>query len=548
MLLAEALKRSYGEASVEATEGAVRRQELLVGEKEGRRFVTTPAVLSEEQRMLDYARDGRGACEPLAPGSHPFCRESLNDEQREAVKHILESRDRVVLVRGGAGTGKTTMMAEAVMAIQASGKKVFAFAPSADASRGVLREAGFEDADTVARLLKDEKLQASARGNVIWIDEASLMGSRTMRDVFDLCDRLHARLLLTGDTHQNQSVERGSALRLLETEAGLVPAEVKSIQRQKGDYREAVKSLAAGNIANGFEQLDRLGWIEELPESERHQALARAYAESVSKKKSVLVVSPTHHEGRLVTSAIRHRLKEDKQLGSTDREFLVLHNANLTTAQRADAASYDPEDRLVFHQNAVGFEKGQTLIAGDRPLPLKEAERFTVFRPSKLLLTDRDVVRITRNGTTKDGRHRLNNGALHKIGGFSKSGDILLANGWTVDKDFGHLAHGYCLTSQASQGKTVDRVLISSSSGGFAAASREGFYVAASRGREMARIYTDDREALLEAVHRTEDRISATEFVGPGRSHDARRLQRHRQLVHGPAVRGPEKEAVIYDR
>ena len=72
-----------------------------------------------------------------------------------AIQHVLESTDRVILIRGVAGTGKTTMMSEATEAIEARGKRVFTFAPSACASRGVLRQEGFKDAETVAMLMKN---------------------------------------------------------------------------------------------------------------------------------------------------------------------------------------------------------------------------------------------------------------------------------------------------------------------------------------------------------------------------------------------------------
>ena len=103
-------------------------------------------------------------------------------------------------------------MQEAAQHIERSGTKVFAFAPSADASRDVLRNAGFKDADTVARLLVDENLQRQAAGQLIWIDEAGLLGMRTMERVFDLAERIGARVLLSGDRRQHGSVERGAAL------------------------------------------------------------------------------------------------------------------------------------------------------------------------------------------------------------------------------------------------------------------------------------------------------------------------------------------------
>jgi len=551
-LLAEAMKRCAGEVTVEATEAAVNDQDIIVGEKEGRRLATTRTVLNEEQRMIDFARNGRGACIRLGQSSHVFSREWLNDGQRRAVNHVLESTDRVILVRGVAGTGKTTTMSEAVEAIEAGGKKVFTFAPSADASRGVLRDSGFKDAETVARLLKDEKLQENIRDQVIWIDEASLLGSRTMRQVFDLADKLEARIILSGDRRQHGSIERGAVLRLLETEAGLVPAEIKAIQRQKGEYLQAVKALSEGRIEQGFEKLDQLGWIREASDAERYKLLASDYLAAVNQGKSALVVSPTHREGDWVTDEIRAELRREKKLGAEQRQFRVLHNANLTAAQRADSVNYTSDSVLIFHQNAKKFRKGQRVVAGEIKLPLEQAERFTVFRPEVLSVANGDVLRITHNGKSKDGKHKLNNGALVKVKNFTPAGDIRLTNGWIVDREFGHLAHGYAVTSQASQGKTVDRIFIGISSVSFPAASREGFYVAASRGKEMAQIYTDDRHALLEAVSQTDDRMSATEFMSAREDRECREIRRQmeqrRKTAQRNVVPPREMEAMTYER
>jgi conjugative relaxase-like TrwC/TraI family protein len=552
-LLAEALKRSYGEATVEATEQAVREQEIIIGEKEGRRFATTRTVLAEEQRMINFARDGRGACEPLGNGAHQFKREWLNDEQKRAVEHVLESTDRVIAIRGAAGTGKTTMMCEAVEAIESGGKKVFTFAPSADASRGVLADAGFKDADTVARLLKDEKLQERIKGNVIWVDEASLLGSHTMRDVFNLADKLEARVILSGDRRQHGSVERGAALKLLETESGLVPAEIKTIRRQQGEYREAIKALADGKTKQGFERLDALGWIREVPDEVRYKLLARDYVASLNEGKSALVVAPTHREGEWVTDEIRGELRRQKQLDAAQHQFRILKNANLTTAERADSINYAKGDVIVFHQNAKGFKKGDRIVAGEAPLPLSQADRFTAFRSDLLPLSSGDIVRITHNGTTKNGQHRLNNGAIFKVKDFTPAGDIRLSNGWVVDKNFGHLAHGYTVTSQAAQGKTVDRVFVGISSASFRAASREGFYVAASRGKEFARFYCDQKEQLLDAISgQSDERISATEFLA-GREHRERgealrRMDRQQQMERESARPSREREGMTYER
>ncbi len=550
-VLAEALKRSVGAASPESVSRTLRRRDLVTADREGRRFVTTREVLDEERRLIDFARKGRGACRALA-GPHSFKRDWLNEGQRRAVEHVLQSGDRVILIRGAAGTGKTSMMQEAVEAIENAGRKVFTFAPSADASRGVLRAEGFGNADTVARLLKDERIQAEIGGQVIWIDEAGLLGTKQTAQVFDLASRFDARVVLSGDRRQHGSVERGAALRLLEEQAGLVPAELRDIQRQKGDYKQAVQALSEGRTEAGFRQLDKLGWVREVSQSDRYRALAEDYVAAAESGKSALVVSPTHLEGDRITGEIRSRLKAIGRLGRDERSFACLKNANLTEADRAEAVHYAPGDVIVMHQNATGFKRGQRITVGDGPLPLDQAERFQVFRPGTLALAPGDTVRITRNGTTAEGDHRLNNGATYAIRGFDPDGNIVLANGWTIARDFGHLAYGYVVTSQASQGKTVDRVFIGASAVSHPASSREQFYVSVSRGRQQATVYTDDKEALLDAVSRSDDRLTATEFVaGRGlrdRGEALQRMERMAAATPGPGRSGTEREEVTHER
>ena len=145
--------------------------------------------------------------------------------------------------------------------------------------------------------------------------------------------------------------------------------------------------------------------------------------------------------------------------------------------------------------------------------PTDLANRFELYRPTQLTLAVGDRVRITAGGKTKDGKHRLANGALLTVEGFTKRGDIIVDHGWVIDRDFGHLTHGYCVTSHASQGVTVDKVFIGMSSESFGATNQRTGYVAVTRGKEQAQIFTDDREALLKAVSRPDDPLSATELA-----------------------------------
>jgi hypothetical protein len=121
-------------------------------------------------------------------------------------------------------------------------------------------------------------------------------------------------------------------------------------------------------------------------------------------------------------------------------------------------------------------------------------------------------VRVTAGGKTKDGR-KFSNGSLFTVQGFNRRGDIIVDGGRIIDRDFGHLTHGYVVTSHASQGVTVDKVFIGVSSQSFPATYQRTGYVAITRGREQAVIFTDDRKELLKAISRPDDPLLATELA-----------------------------------
>jgi conjugative relaxase-like TrwC/TraI family protein len=518
-LVTEALKRGLGAVTVEDVAREVQERPLIRSQIDGRPMATTKEMLALESRLIDFARDGRGRVRPLGNPDRPCSRDWFNEGQKAAVAHVLGSRDRVMIIRGVAGTGKTTLEQEIGEALAEAGKPVVALAQSVKASREVLREeAGFANADTVARFLKHQDMQESARGGVLLVDEASQLGTRDMLKLFGVAEAVGARVILVGDRRQHRSVTAGEPLKLLEEHAGLHVAQVTDILRQQGDYKKIATALSEGRIGLAFEQLETLGWIKQVPDAERYQELAAAYLAAAAetkkdgKPKSALVVSPTHAEAHLITQSIREGLKSQGELGE-ERIVEVWTPKHLTDAQKGDATEYDPGDLIQFHQNAPGYQKGSRLVIGDgSPAPTGLAQRYESYRPAQLALGVGDRVRMTAGGKTKDGKHRLNNGSLVTVRGFTKRGDIIVDHGWVIDREFGHLSHGYVTTSHAGQGITVDKVFVSISSESFPATYDRTAYVALTRGREQAQVYTDDRNDLLRAVHRADTPLSATEL------------------------------------
>ena len=541
-VLAEALKRGVGETAARQVLDAFEGEPMITREIGGRMMVTTRAVLEEERQVLKFARDGKHACLPL--NSHwQLTRDWLSAEQKSAITQLITSNARVQILQGGAGTGKTTLLQEMVAAIEAGGKQVLAFAPSAQASRKVLRDEGFAAATTVAELLVNKSLQKQLAGNVILIDEAGLLSTKQMKQVFDLAQQYNSRVILSGDHRQHASVARGGLLTLLERQAGIRPATVNTIQRQRGAYKQAVEDLALGHLLNGFDKLDALGWVREIGDGDREQTLAREYADARQKRESVLVVSPMHREADKITQAIRSELQARQLLKNQETQLTTLKPLHRTLAERQDAGSYSPGEVIVFHQNAAGHKKGERIVVDEQinPTLLKQADRFNVFRQATLQVSVGDNLRITAGGLTDDKRHRLNNGAVYALKQFTPEGNLVLDNGWVVSKNFGHLDYGYVSTSHSSQGRTVDRVLIAESSQSFDGASREQFYVSASRARKQAVIFTDEKLALREAIQASSQALTATEFArGKNKATEHRRNKRALEAILAARQQVPE--------
>lgn len=468
------------------------------------------ATLSSEQQAVSV--DARNA---QAGGMSPKSTSgtSLSPEQAALVNHILTSPDQVVLVVGDAGTGKTSAVRSAFDRIHCP---VEMLAPSADASRGVLRSEGFSKADTVTSFLLSPERQEKVKNGVIWVDEAGMLPIRDLSKLTDIARAQNARLILQGDPKQHRSPARhGNMMNLLQEYAGLPVGRLSEIWRQKHQgYKRIVADIAHGDRSGALDGLTYLGWVQKV---EDNAPLVEDYVAALNAKKSVLVVAPTHAEGGEVTADIRARLKQDGKIGKDDHVVRQLVAANWTEAERGDLERYDGSEVLVFHRNSGTFKAGQVVpIAEFKPGDhWKSAGHFSVYHEAKLSVAAGDVIRITARGKTTDG-HRLDNGSLYRVKGFNKHGGLVLDNGWTVAKDFGHLNHGYVSTSHASQGKTVDRVLIAMGSESRRAINAEQFYVSVSRGRESAKVYTDmTPEELKAAIQRADQRQSATELMKP---------------------------------
>jgi hypothetical protein len=537
-----AMERSMGAALPEDIERQAKKQGLLIRDGQA----TTREVLDEERRIVGFARSGRGTCRALAPGlAEPASiGVTLSAEQKQAIRHVWQSKDRVMLVRGIAGVGKTTAMRLAADGIEQQRRPVLALAQSSDASRRVLRDAGFDDAETIAKFLESRAMQKSTAGGVLFLDEGSLIDIPTLSQVFDVAKENNLRIAIWGDKRQHSSVGRGSILETLEEHAGLPVPQITDIKRQSGQYRDAVAALAENDVTRGFDLLRGLGWIHETGPFDGDKRLVDDYLDTIGTRKgngknmTAIIIAPTHREGDAITAAVRMRLKEVGMLGD-ERVFGSLTPLHWTEAECGDAGRYNGTEVVQFIRNTGTFKAGERVPAAAALSASGKAKpsHFAVYATGDIRLAAGDRIRITAGGRSQDGRHTLENGAMYTVDGFTRGGDIRLSNGWVLDKSFGHVAHGYTMTSFAAQGRTVDRVLISMGRESLPAINAEQFYVSVSRGRSKADIYTNMSPIVLrDAIGRSRPRVAAVDLMGRSRMREwglkARGLARTVQLAY----------------
>ena len=453
---------------------------------------------------------------------------------------VLDSRDFAINLRGAAGTGKTATLHEIDRGLRDAGREIVAVAPTRSAVEE-LRKVGFHDAMTISRLLEANTEQPSLLGKVLVVDEAGMVSGRQMEGLLKLAEREGARVLFSGDTRQIQSVEASDALRILERESQMKSVSLTGVQRQtQAEYRDAIQTLRQAP-EQGFQKLEQLGAIREVPYLERPQAVASAYRElTTDPNRKVLVVAGTHEEIGRITHAIREDMKQSGDLGP-GKIFERHTPLQWTEAQKKDLSNYQQGQVLLFHRSSHGIARNDALVVErsdrshiiardlngvERMVSPTQARSFSVHERSQIEISPGDRLLLT--GNRREADFRATNGELAKVRGVD-GGRIQLDDGRTLPANYREFDHGYAITAHRSQGKTVDAVVLSGDM-----MKQEQFYVAASRGRDGITVITSNVDQLRESLGISTARPSATELA-------REQAQIHPAQEHGPAHPSTQK-------
>ena len=409
----------------EIEQGTVAAPGRVVPDDRALRY-TSRALLHIEERLLTQlasgALSGTGVLDQRSVESAILV-STLSDDQAAAIRVLTSAGDRVAVMVGRAGTGKTHTLGTLRAVYEAAGWDVIGLAPSARAARE-LQDGAHITSTTIARHLVEQRDITAT--TLIVIDEAAMAGNRDIAALVDQATRRGAKLVLVGDHHQLPEVSAGGAFRAALTTLDGRVVELTANRRQTQVWEQAA--------------LDQL----------RHGDVPTAFAVYLAHDRVIIADNPNDlHKIVLTDWATTRTLGSTLLLAGTRAEAQLLNREARVMLAATGELDLTDQIEIAGREFAVG---DQVVLGRNHPHQhLTSGETFAIDNGMRGTITDLSPEHLTIRVT---GGERV---VLDRE---------YLDNGW-VD-------YGYAVTIHKAQGITCDHVLVVGPAGLY----REGAYVA----------------------------------------------------------------------
>lgn len=375
---------------------------------------------------------------------------------------------------------------------------------------------------------ESEKVRTEAQGikdalagkskEVIILDEAGMADSKMTAALNAYAERTGTRIVSTGDVKQHGSVGAGEAFKQTQEAtkaAGGKVHELKDIKRQTNEQlKSAVYDTTEAKIKEALHKIENGGGsITEIADrGARIQQIAKDYTQLTPEQRDkTLVVDPSKESGKQLTEAIRDKLKDQGEL-SNEKQYTTWQSKEIEGTEYKHADRYAIGDQL--RDRKTGEITG-TVTAVDLKtnlLTIEAANKGTkVINAGSINEKRTDVGRMEEKGFAVGDKVRMN--AKSSIGNKGTQAQIIshtdkglrvkTANGKveTLSHDqVRDVGHGYVTTSHKSQGQTVEKVMVNVDSRQINLANQQTTYVALSRAKQEAHVYTDKVHSVAKTI------------------------------------------------
>jgi len=234
---------------------------------------------------------------------------SLAKRQVEAIRCALENK--LMIITGGPGTGKTTIINAIIKILSRPGVKIMLAAPTGRAAKRMSEATGHE-AKTIHRMLEYSIQKGGFQKNelnlldcdLIIVDEASMIDTILMHQLLKAIPP-GATFVLVGDANQLPSVGAGNVLKDIIASGEIQVVELNEIFRQA---RESLIIVNAHKINNGLlpsfkssgQELDDFYFIEQEDPGEVLRIILELTSERIPRRfgfdpvDDIQVLTPMH--------------------------------------------------------------------------------------------------------------------------------------------------------------------------------------------------------------------------------------------------------------
>ena len=438
--------------------------------------LATRDSLKTELKIIEFTKESLKPENYLKPIYEKDEAEELNNSpifsslkykgQKKACNFILTSPQKIIAIQGYAGTGKTHMLKTTSKILATKNLEIFGLAPTGNAVKE-LENVGIK-AKTLQWFLDikydgvadgrgtDEgrkKMKADFADKIVVVDESSLISSRQMQKLLTVREKLEFKLVLLGDTKQENAVEAGHPFYQMQKHH-LATVTMDEIIRQKNEKLKisvynTIKASDPRNLNQGYikkafanidniievklDEIDKIGKTSTTTNAAKKESItaritdlekikhrmelidkiakttASHYANLTKEERDqTLILTPANETRAKVNSYIRQNLKESGQLNSKSEIRKILINQSLEEAQKQNINAYQKNDIIKFNKsyktNNIIQDRYYQITAKDIKrnniyLTDQITKQQIVWNPAKIAGTRRGVVEIYKQET-----------------------------------------------------------------------------------------------------------------------------------------------------
>ena len=485
---------------VEEVEKFINRSQRIrrTTDKNGEEIFISLANEKCEQDMLDLLQLGQGNGQAIDSLTADRLLEKVivekkytpNQEQVTAILTALTSKNSYVATQGLAGGGKTYFVKILHEICEKCDIPIRGAAFAGAAADELANDSGISNCNTIdSLLLKYENeslrnlhkpintdfefkrdfnfrgLKKDSKGGFLVVDEFGMVDDIHARALMQLCAAKGWKLLAIGDYDQIPAINVGDAHRFL-INHGATTCFLQNITRQRENLEllQVVKESVLGDVDKSFDLLgDKIQQIENR--QQRQIATVEEYFSALKKysQEKIAVATLTNSERIFTNEMIRRRLIQQGNLS----EGRIFHISN------GDAKH--PAERDI------------EISVGDRIICLKNDKHIGVRNGTRGKIIDID----------KFGKITMQTDSGNIISFFSNS--------------YNCFDLGYAMTLNKLQGATVEKIICNAVSNSHF--DRNKFYVAVSRAKLDATIFTDDKDKLQKDAQSWCHKVTSDDFL-----------------------------------